>query len=88
MKVLQDQVDILKVAPGPCSEAHVAGSHIKIEEYVSMDVQEEKDPLLIPFPFIKTEQEVSCMSVCTVTFRKCLLSSYIFVKIEIPNSPE
>jgi hypothetical protein len=60
-------MDLLKVVPGLCGEVHVACSHIKIEEDMSVDVQEEKDPLLVPFPIIKTEQEVSCMSVCTVT---------------------
>jgi hypothetical protein len=67
MKVLQDCMDLLRVVPGPCGEAHLACSCIKIEEDMSMDVPEEKDPLLIPFPIRKTEQEVSCMSVYTVT---------------------
>ncbi|XP_023717995.1 uncharacterized protein LOC111870166 isoform X6 [Cryptotermes secundus] len=53
----EDCMDLLKVVPGLCGEAHVVCSHIKIEEDISMDVQEEKDPLLVPFPIIKTEQE-------------------------------
>jgi hypothetical protein len=59
--VLQNCMDLLKSVPGLCSEASDACSHIKIEE--DIDVQEEKDPLLLPFPFVKIEQEVSCMSV-------------------------
>jgi hypothetical protein len=72
--VLQDCMDLLKGVPGPCGEAHVACSHIKIEE--DIDVQEEKDPLLVPFPFIKTEQEVRFMSVCALLHTYLLTWKY------------
>lgn len=70
-------MDLLKVVPGLCGETHVVCSRIKIEEDISMDVQEEKDPLLVPFPIIKTEQEVSYMSVCTVAHISQITIVYI-----------
>lgn len=80
-------MDLLTVVAGPCGEAHVVCSHIKIEEGMSVDVQEEKDPLLVPFPIIKTEEEVSCMSVCTVTHISQMSIVFISVNMEIPPSP-
>jgi hypothetical protein len=49
-------MDALKDVPGPYCETSVSCFHIKAEE--DIDVREQKDPLLVPFPFIKSEQEV------------------------------
>lgn len=61
--VLQNCTDFLKCLPGSCSETCITsfrdGSDvmsIKIEA-----VTEEEDPLLITFPGMKTEHEVSCI---------------------------
>jgi hypothetical protein len=68
MIAFQECVDLLKVVHGPSSETSVACSHIKIEE--DIDIQEQKDPLLVPFPFIKPEEEVSYMSLhCHTHFK-------------------
>jgi hypothetical protein len=78
MIALQECMDLLTVVSGPGSEASVACSHIKVEE--DIDVQEQKDPLLLPFPFIKLEQEVSCMSVhCHSHFTCVLLSVHLYM---------
>jgi hypothetical protein len=83
MIALQECMDLLKIVPGPGSEASVACSHIKVEE--DIDVQEQKDPLLLPFPFIKLEQEVSCMSMhCHTHFTCVILSVYLYMKKEVP----
>jgi hypothetical protein len=68
--ILQDNMDLLDVTPGSCSEANDTSSHagneivtIKVEDVP--DIQEEEDPLLITFPVVKEEHEVSDMSVST-----------------------
>jgi hypothetical protein len=65
--ILQNSMDLLEFAPGSRSEICETSSHdgneiinIKIEEVP--DIQEEEDPLLITFPVIKDEHEVSHMS--------------------------
>jgi hypothetical protein len=72
MVVLQNYIDLLKVVPGSYSEIYLTPSHdgnqvinIKVEDFVGMQEEEEEDPLLIKFPVMKSEHEVSCMSVCT-----------------------
>jgi hypothetical protein len=69
MMVLQNCMDSLKVEPGSDSETYPTPSHdgtqifdIKVEE--ASDIEVVKDPLLIPFPEIKSEHQVSCMSAC------------------------
>lgn len=66
--VLQNCMYLLKVVPGSCTEACPTTScdgsqifSIKVER--DTDIQEE-DPLLITFPEMKVEHEVSFMSVC------------------------
>jgi hypothetical protein len=68
--ILQDSMDLLEVAPGACSEIYDTSSHdgneivsIKVEDVP--DMQEEEDPLLITFPVVKDEHEVSHISVTT-----------------------
>jgi hypothetical protein len=60
-------VDLERSVQGSCSETCPPSSHdanqvmnIKVEQVSG--VEEEEDPLT--FPRIKTEHEVSCMSVC------------------------
>jgi hypothetical protein len=68
--ILQDSMDLLEVASGSCSEIYDTSSHdgneivsIKVEDIP--DIKEEEDPLLITFPVVKNEHEVSHMSVST-----------------------
>jgi hypothetical protein len=77
MVVLQNCIDLLKVVPGSYSEVYLSSSHdgnqvvnIKVEDFAG--VEEEEDPLLIEFPVIKPEHEVSYMFLWTFlgTFRK------------------
>jgi hypothetical protein len=74
MVILQHCVDSLEVVPGSYCETYLISSRdeneavsIKVES--ETDIQEEKDPLMITVPVIKTKHEVSCMSVCTYLFR-------------------
>jgi hypothetical protein len=55
--VLQNCMDLLMVLPNSYSKGSVASSNIKVQE--DMDVQEDEDPLLIPYLETKTEHEVS-----------------------------
>jgi hypothetical protein len=70
MVVLQNFIDLLKVVPGLYNETCLTSCDgnqvisIKVEDFA--DTQEEEDPLLTKFPVIKSEHEVSCMSVCIV----------------------
>jgi hypothetical protein len=64
--ILQSCTDLLKVELGSCNEACVTSCHdgnevinIKVEEV--LDTEEEEDPLLITFPVINSEHEVSSM---------------------------
>jgi hypothetical protein len=64
-------MDSLKVEPDSCSETCVASSNdgnwvtsMKAEQV--SDIQEGKDPLLITFPGMRTEHELSCMFVYPV----------------------
>jgi hypothetical protein len=59
MVILQNSLDLLEVEPGSDSEMCHDGNHvIDIKAEVVTDIQEDEDPILIPFPVIKTEQEV------------------------------
>jgi hypothetical protein len=65
--VLQNLVDLEKVQ-GLCGEMCPASSHdvyqaISVKSEVFSDAEEEKYPVLISFPGIKAEPEVSCVSV-------------------------
>jgi hypothetical protein len=69
--VLQNCANLLKVVPESCSETCVTSSHfgnqvidIKVEDVT--DMQEEENSLLLKFPAIKAEHEVSSMSLFTV----------------------
>lgn len=69
--VLQKCIDYLKVVPDLYSETCLTPSHdgnqvisIKAEDFTDTE-NEEEDPLLIQFPVIKPEFEVSCVSMCT-----------------------
>jgi hypothetical protein len=61
--VLQNCTDFQRDLPGSCSETCLTSFHdgnevmsIKVEA-----VTEEEDPLLITFPGVKAEHEVSCI---------------------------
>jgi hypothetical protein len=80
MMLLQNCVDLLKMIPGSYSETCPTSSYggnegidIKIEV---TDIQEEEEPEPVTFPVIKSENEVSCTSVCTLlgTYHKYLLT--------------
>jgi hypothetical protein len=73
MMVFQNCMDFLMVEPGLSSEILVCPqyshdenqiSDIKVEEV--SDNEPVQDPLLIPFPEIKAEHEVSYFSACQV----------------------
>jgi hypothetical protein len=68
--VLQNCINLLEVVPGSYSEtcltSHDDNQVIDIKVENVADMQEEEDPLLITSPVIKTEHEVSCMSVYIV----------------------
>lgn len=65
-------MDFLKVAPGSHSDTCVTShggyqlNDIKVE-YIT-DIQQEEDPLLITYPVIKSELEVSCVFALLCTF--------------------
>jgi hypothetical protein len=71
MVVLQNYMELLKVVPGSHSDTRHASRdenqviNIKVEYVIDIQ-EEEEDPALFPFPVIKAEYEVSCMSVCTL----------------------
>jgi hypothetical protein len=61
--ILQDSTDLLEVAPGSemCETSSRNGNQVlnmKAEEVPDIQ-EEEEDPLLITFPVIKNEHEVS-----------------------------
>jgi hypothetical protein len=74
--VLQNSMDLVKHEPGLCSEmcdtSAGEGIGIKVEETVINLKEEEVDPEPLVFGDLKTENEVSCMSVCPL-----LCTSYI-----------
>jgi hypothetical protein len=81
--ILQNCTDLLKVELGSCSEACLTSCHdgnevidIKVEEVV--DREEEEDPLLITFPVIKAEHEVS--SVYLPSFLSLMEDSYSLLR--------
>jgi hypothetical protein len=94
--VLQNCMDLLKVEPGSDSETCHDGNQvidIKVEEVT--DIQEEEDPLRRTFTVIKTEHEVSCISVYIVIFISqifgsdyslCHQAQSVHVKHVIPNT--
>ena len=68
---------LLKHKPGLCSETcHTSSGDcnevigMKVEEVTNIKVEEYLEPII--FPVIKTEHEVSCISVCPL-----LSTSYI-----------
>ena len=70
--VLQNRMDPLKSELGPCGETCVMSTHdgnkltgINVEKVTDMTEEEDQEPTTIPV--IKTEPEVSCMSVVSVT---------------------
>jgi hypothetical protein len=69
MVVLQNFMDLLKVETDACSEMYPTSFHVgsevisvKVEGVTNMQEKEE-DPLLLRLPDMKSEHEVSCMSV-------------------------
>jgi hypothetical protein len=67
MVVLQNCMDLQKPVPGPCSETYPASPcdayqamNVKVEE-VSVQQEEDNDPLPVSSPAVKAEYEVSCM---------------------------
>jgi hypothetical protein len=92
-------MDFLKVAPGSNSEACPTSScvgslsmSIKVELVTDIQKEEEKDPLLLTFPVIKAEHEVSYMCVCLLlgTFKKYPILPTVFhlhLSLYPPNMP-
>jgi hypothetical protein len=71
-------MDLEKDVPGLCNETCPASSHegnggIRIKTEAVSDVEQEEDPVPVSLPGIKSEREVSCMSVCLLlgTFHTC-----------------
>jgi hypothetical protein len=69
--VLQNCIELLKGELGPCSETRVMATHdgneltgINVERGTVMTEEEDQEPTTIPV--IKTEPNVSCMSVVIV----------------------
>jgi hypothetical protein len=58
--VLWDCMILLELDPESCVKSEVVD--IEVEEV--MGIKEEENPVLMTFPQIKTEHEISCMSVC------------------------
>jgi hypothetical protein len=82
MLILQNCRDLEKCVPGPCGEIYPTVSHdanqarnIKVEEVADIEVEEEHS-VPITYTRIKSEHEVSCMSVCSLlgTFRTTRIS--------------
>jgi hypothetical protein len=74
--ILQDSIDLLEVAPGSevCETSSQDGNEvlsIKVEDVPDNqeEGEEEEDPLLITFPVIKNEHEVS--HACEHSYRYC-----------------
>lgn len=73
MLVLQNCMALVKVEPGSYSEACLTSSHdgnsvitIKVEDATdTLEEEEDDDSVPETFPVIKTEHEVSYISVCT-----------------------
>jgi putative N-acetylmannosamine-6-phosphate epimerase len=62
-------MDLEKDVPGLCRKMCPASSRegkegIRIKTEAVSDVKQEEDPVPIPLPGIKSECEVSCMSMC------------------------
>jgi hypothetical protein len=66
--ILQNCIDLLKVLPGSCNEtSHIGVQVINIKTEDLSDLEnEEKFPVQISFPVIKTELQVSCICVYIV----------------------
>lgn len=67
--VFQSSVNLLENVPGSYSETclrKIEVIHIKVEEVTDMqeEEEEEEDPVSVGFPEIKTEHEVSFVSLC------------------------
>jgi hypothetical protein len=66
--LLQNCMDFQKDMQGSCSESCPTSCDanqivsIKVEDV--SDIEEEEDPLALRYSGIKTEPEVSCMTVC------------------------
>jgi hypothetical protein len=80
--VLQNCINLPKVAPGSYSEAcHPGdqGSNIKDEELI--DIEGETSPVPITFPLVKDEPKVSCVCLCTLlsTFHKYTVLCVVFL---------
>jgi hypothetical protein len=74
--VFQKCVSLVELQPGLYSEPCHDGNQcidIKVEEVA--DIKEEEDPLQAVFPVLKTEHEVSFMSVCPLlgTFHRYIM---------------
>jgi hypothetical protein len=87
MLVLQNTMDLLKGEVGSCSETCVMSAHdgddvagIKIERISDMTKEEDQEPTTVAV--IKTESEVNCMSVVSVTH----ISYGLYPELPAPKS--
>jgi hypothetical protein len=69
---LQNHMDLTKGEPGPCSETRVMSMHggneltgIKVEMVTDVSDEEDQEPTTVPVT--KTQPNVSCMSVVSIT---------------------
>jgi hypothetical protein len=99
--VLQNCISLLEIVPGSCSEtcltSHDDNQIIDIKVENVADAQEEEDPLLITSQVIKTENEVSCVSVrvvrrtsetLLVLFMLCLIALWFQMYHMYDNIPQ
>jgi hypothetical protein len=77
--LLQNCVELLELVPSSSREAHLTSDDGNEVINVKVEEEEEEEPGRITFPVMKTEHEVSCMSVCL------LLHSFLKYP-ELPSS--
>jgi hypothetical protein len=53
-------MEFIKTEPEPNGESYLTSAYDQSE---ITGVREDEDPLLVQYPFIKTENEVSCMAI-------------------------
>lgn len=87
--ILHNCKDLLKVEPDLCSETCVTshdGNEVITVQAEATDEQHEEDPLLISFPVIKPEHEVSCIYVISpVLGGRLLICNKIHPAISLKN---
>lgn len=88
--ILQNCKDLLKLEPGLCSEtcvtSHDGNEVVSVQVEATDEQHEEEDPLLVSFPVIKPEHEVSYIYVISpVLGGRLLICSKIHPAISLKN---